>query len=233
MDRAASFDKVLRRLDDLEVVAYDRRGYASAVEVQPRAATVDDHVDDLLAVLQERPAVVVGHSLGGVIALTTAVRRPDLVPAVGVFEPPLPWMGWWPADTAGGAAVAAAEDPAQAAEAFMRRMIGDPLWERLPEKTKAARRAEGAALVADITAVHRDAPFELADVVMPVVVGRGSLARPHQYEGTQRLAAELPDAELYEIEGGRHGSHLSHPDEFAAFVRLVLSKVTGRFGAET
>jgi hypothetical protein len=28
----------------------------------------------------------------------------------------------------------------------------------------------------------------------------------------------------YEIEGAQHGAHLSHPDHFAAFVRVVLER---------
>ena len=231
MDRAASFAKVTRRLADLDVVAYDRRGYASAVDAHPPATSVDDHVDDLLDRVRARPAVVIGHSYGGVVALAAAARHPELVPAVGAFEPPMPWMDWWPPDTAGGAAVAAAEDPAQAAEAFMRRMIGDDMWERLPPSTKAARRAEGPALVADITSVQREAAFVPGDVRVPVLVGRGSRGRPHHQTGTERLVAALPDAELFEIEGGGHGSHLSHPDEFARFVRLVLSKASRPSGA--
>ena len=225
MDRAASFAKVMRRLTDLEVTAYDRRGYASAVHIQPPATSLDDHVDDLLERVGATPAAVIGHSYGGVVALAAAARDPALVPAVGAFEPPMPWLEWWPADTAGGAVVATAEDPAEAAEAFMRRMIGDEMWERLPPSTKAARRADGPALVVDIRSVQDDASFDPGDVRVPVVVGRGSLARAHQYDGTARLAQDLPDAELYEIDGGKHGSHLSHPEEFAAFVRLVLSKV--------
>ena len=225
MDRATSFGKVLRRLDDLEVDAYDRRGYATSVDAEPAATTVADHVDDLLDRVRTRPSVVIGHSYGGVVALAAAARHPELVPAVGAFEPPLPWMPWWPSDTAGGAAVAAAGDPAAAAEAFMRRMIGDRIWERLPSATREARRAEGPALVVDITSIQDVPAFDPADVRVPVVVGRGSESRPHQMDGTSRLVEALPDAELFEVPGGTHGSHLSHPDEFARFVRLVLSKV--------
>ena len=84
MDRAASFLKVTRRLPDLEIVRYDRRGYGRSVGAGT-CATIDDQVDDLLAVMAGEPAVVVAHSLGGVIALAAAVRRPDLIPSVAAF----------------------------------------------------------------------------------------------------------------------------------------------------
>src|SRR5215510_8332553 len=85
--RAASFSKVVRCLRDLRTVVYDRRGYAGSIDVGP-PFTVSVQVDDLLFVMQERPAVVVGHSYGGNIALAAARARPDLVRAVVVFEAP-------------------------------------------------------------------------------------------------------------------------------------------------
>ena len=44
----------------------------------------------------ERPATVVGHSYGGAVAMLAAVRRPDLVTALGLFEPSMQWAPWWP-----------------------------------------------------------------------------------------------------------------------------------------
>ena len=108
----------------------------------------------------------------------------------------------------------------------MRRMVGDQVWERLPPSTKAARRAEGPALVTDILSVQREAAFRPEDVRVPVVLGRGGNARPQHVEGAARLAAELPDVDRFVIEGGGHGSHLSHPDDFARFVRAVLRRAS-------
>ena len=137
MDRSTSFSKVVRRLRDLHTVVYDRRGYASSSDVGP-PFTVASQVDDLLFVMQERPAVVVGHSYGANVALAAAQARPDLVRAVVVFEAPMPWADWWP-HTSGGYSivkrVAADDDPADISERFMRRMIGDERWERLPAAT--------------------------------------------------------------------------------------------------
>jgi pimeloyl-ACP methyl ester carboxylesterase len=42
MDRAASFGRVMRRLGDLDVVAYDRRGYAGSLGTGP-ATTLAEH----------------------------------------------------------------------------------------------------------------------------------------------------------------------------------------------
>src|SRR5688572_26246204 len=134
MDRATSFAKVRRRLEESgghEVLTLDRAGYGSRVDAPPPAGRgrIATDVDDLLELVDgsDGPAVMIGHSYGGHVAMAAAIRRPDLVPAIGVFETPLAWMPWWPSDTSGGVAVraAAAGTPADAAEAFMRSIVGD------------------------------------------------------------------------------------------------------------
>ncbi|MBW3668504.1 MAG: alpha/beta hydrolase [Actinobacteria bacterium] len=224
LDRATSFERTRRHLADVDTTTYDRRGYGRAVDADPPARTFEDHVDDLLARLDARPTVLVGHSLGGNVALTAAVRRPEVVRAVVTYEAPMPWEPWWPSDTAGGAAVQAG-DAARAAEVFMRRMIGDQRWQRLPERTKEARRREGVALLADLAGLRAGRPFDPADVRVPVVVGVGSESRPHQKDAAPRLVASLPDAELVVIEGASHGAHLSHPAEFAGLARRALARL--------
>lgn len=226
MDRGASFLKVTRRLRDLHCVRYDRRGYGRSVTAEP-AGSIAEQVGDLAAVIERRPSVVVGHSLGGVIALGLAHEQPELVLALAVFEAPMGWAPWWPAGSAGNDALAvlAERGPEDAAEVFMRRMVGDEGWERLPPSTRAARRAEGRALVAEIGAM-RDArpPYEPDAITAPLVVGRGSDTAPHHLRASDELAAAVGGAELVVIEGAGHGAHTSHPDEFAAFVRRAVAR---------
>jgi pimeloyl-ACP methyl ester carboxylesterase len=97
LDRAASFTRVIRRLDDLHTVAYDRRGYYRSRHALPLNTTLDGHIDDLLAVVGGRPSVVVGHSYGGDIALGAALRGGPAAGIVSVvaYEPPMPWLGAW------------------------------------------------------------------------------------------------------------------------------------------
>jgi pimeloyl-ACP methyl ester carboxylesterase len=78
---------------DYALVLIDQRGHGES----PRftAAQLESHpgdqmVEDAIGILEQldRP-VVVGHSLGGAVALAAAVRRPELVRAV-VLEDPAP-----------------------------------------------------------------------------------------------------------------------------------------------
>jgi pimeloyl-ACP methyl ester carboxylesterase len=222
MDRAATFVKTIRLLRDLDVVRYDRRGYGRSLSAGV-AESVQAHVDDLLAVVDDRAAVVVGHSLGGVIAACAAVARPDLVPSVGAFESPMSWLSSWPTRSAGGQALAASDG--EAAERFMRGIVGDAGWEALPERTRAARRAESPALVTELASLRATAPYAPAEITVPVLAGYGSESKPYHQDAARRLADEAPLGELVVIEGSGHAAPLTHASRFAEFVRRAVARV--------
>ena len=243
LDRGASFARVVRRLDDLHTITYDRRGYQGSRDAGPPPADLDGQVDDLLAVIDGRPAVVVGHSLGGVVALAAALRPagPGPLLAVAAYEPPLPWAGPWaqrprPAPPSGPGAHGASrldhDDPGLAAERFFRRMVGDTAWERLDEAGRAGRQADGPALVADLAYVRTSkAPFDVAALTVPAVFGRGSDSLPHHRAAVGWLTQEAVGSELVEIAGAGHGAHLTHPDAFARFVRAAVRRVPRKAGS--
>jgi len=237
MDRGASFLKACRQVPGQSIL-YDRRGYGRSVSAGV-AVHLRPHIDDLHAVLAatvnpSQGCVLVGHSLGGVLALAAAQEDPARVRAVGAFEAPMPWTTWWPGSSAGGRAVerSASEGPAAAAEDFMRRMIGNERWERLPPSTKEARRAEGPALLAELVAMRSldEPPYDLAAIAQPIVSGYGTRSLPHHIDAAKRLATNARDAELVVIEGAFHGAHYSHPKEFAAFNDRVRSRAGGPRG---
>lgn len=226
MDRAASFGRVMRRLGDLDVCAYDRRGYATSLS----AGTADDldaQAADLHRVARWTGAdrvVVVGHSLGGTVALRWAEGAPDGLVSLGAFESPVPTLDNY---RSGGADVALAADrtggPRAAAEAFYRFVVGDRTWDGLRERDRETRRAEGAQLVAELRDLQRpDGSPRLDAVAVPVVVGLGGASVGAWRAAAEELAERLPRATRFDIAGAGHGAHLSHPDEFARYVRAVL-----------
>ena len=72
-------------------ITYDRRGTGRSGRDDWPGRGADQHADDaaaLLDALDAAPAVVLGVSSGGVVALALAARHPDLVERVVAWEPP-------------------------------------------------------------------------------------------------------------------------------------------------
>jgi pimeloyl-ACP methyl ester carboxylesterase len=223
MDRHTSFARVRARLMvTCHVVSYDRRGYAGSRDAQPAAEHMTDHIDDLEAIVAERPCTVAGHSYGGAVVLGLAERRPDLVKSALVYEPPLAWMEWWPHH---GTQPPQYRDVTgeQAAESFLRRQIGDRRYELLPLTVREEVMKDGDALIAELTAIRLDpAPFEIANITPPVLVVCGAASDERHHRATAALAEALPAGSLHEVAEANHGGHQSHPAEFT---RLVLAAV--------
>lgn len=221
MDRATSFTRLTAKLRDWTVVAYDRRGYGHSSHLGP-PEDFGVQVDDLVEVLAGRPSLAFGHSLGGDVVLTTLFRHPGLITAAVVWEPPQPWLPFWPEESVsrGAGSHLAPEDRA---EWFMRRMVGDRIWERLPSATRAQRRAEGRTLDAELRSLGGSCPFDPSAIRVPVIVGRGGESRVHHRRASRELAASLPAGELAEIPDAGHGAHLSHPAEVAELIRRAAS----------
>ena len=242
LDRSTSFVRVVRRLSDLHTVVYDRRGYHRSRRALPLNTTLDGHVDDLLEVIDGRAAVIVGHSYGGDVALGAALRHEGSASIAGVaaYEPPMPWLNQ---ESAGPDRSEGGRNPGWSgghgdgtdhhatAERFFKRMVGEAAWDRLPETARAARRAEGPALAAELGAIRMaKAPFDVTTLGIPAVFGRGELSSPRHRQSGAWLVEHTPDAELVEIAGAGHGAHLTHPDAFAAMIRQVLERVARTAG---
>ncbi|HVE19560.1 MAG TPA: alpha/beta hydrolase [Ilumatobacteraceae bacterium] len=226
MDRSAGMLRLSRRLDaDFRVLRYDRRGYGRSFP-HPGPFTMDAQMDDLVALLAGRKAVLVGHSYGGNVALATADHHAHLVAGVAVYETPLSWEPWWPGTTAGSIAVAESGKPREAAERFMRRILGEQRWQALPERSKEMRRNEGLAMVEELADLRRNQPWVAENITVPVITSYGSLGAPHHRDG-MRYAAELLGCPVVEMPDCRHDAPLSHPDLFRSLVVDPLIQMVG------
>jgi pimeloyl-ACP methyl ester carboxylesterase len=216
MDRNTSFARVAEALAPAAVVRYDRRGYGRSRALGTGPFTA--HVDDLVSVLDGRPAVVVGHSFGGLVAMAAAARCPDLVVATGSYEAPLPWLDWWRYRRD-----LLAADPEGAAERFLRHHIGDDRWERLPRRWRDERRAEGRAMAHENEGLGPpEPPFDPGRLTVPVVIGRGSRSGARAERGATELLDLLPDAIEHVVSGAAHEAPAQDPAGYAAFVRATV-----------
>lgn len=208
-DSDASFDGVVAELlPAFTVVTYDRRGWGQSRDDDP-PASLADHALDTLTVIGERRATVVGHSYGGTVGLMAAFLRPDRVAALAVFEPTVPWTDWWPDYDE------MMERSAPLAPMFRR-------WnEGAPRRSPETRAADALSMARDFSFVA-EAPFDLADLAVPRLVGGSVDTTPWDYESGDRLA-DILDADLVRFENAGHTVHRTHPREFAAFARRAAA----------
>src|SRR5207244_4822582 len=84
-----------RLLPHLAAVAPDLRGHGQS-DAPPSGYAPTDYANDLLQLIQTElqdhgpaPVPVIGHSLGALVAMSTAELRPDLVSWLVLLDPPL------------------------------------------------------------------------------------------------------------------------------------------------
>jgi pimeloyl-ACP methyl ester carboxylesterase len=177
----------------------------------------------LLDHLKLRAPVLVGHSMGGAVAMQMALDRPGAVARL-VLANTLPSFL---TDTAGKRAMLWLRlllmgllGPRRMSEIMTRRLYPHPGQARL--RAKVARRNarnDRTAYIASIRALTRwSVRDRLGELAMPVLV----LASEHDYfEGdeVERFVAALPRGRLIRFSGARHGLPLERP---GAFNRAVL-----------
>ena len=117
-------------------------------------------------------------------------------------------------------------DPADAAEAFLVRMIGRDRWNQLPEKTKNQRRREGRALRDELSNLRIRPPWDAESIGIPVLCGHGTHGTEHHIVGARRLASMLPNAQVVSVQDAGHGAPITHPGEFHSL--LVVPHLEGK-----
>ncbi|MFF3445274.1 alpha/beta fold hydrolase [Streptosporangium sp. NPDC002721] len=221
MDRSASFSRVVARLEGWTAAGYDRRGWGGSQALAIPDTRLADHVADLVALAARLPRpVLAGHSYGGLVALCAAAERPDLVDAVVAYEPPVPWLPWWPALAPWERLVLKSDSPVTAATLLHRAVAGGPPT----PATRSAIEAAGPALLremADPTLDHEF--FDPAALAVPVVTASGSRSLQHHRDTARHLADLIPTADHHEIDDTAHLAHVTHPAAFADLIRQAAA----------
>lgn len=230
LDRSAGLLRLSRRLGDrYRVLRYDRRGYGRST---PHGGPFDmlGQIDDLETVLEvvdaSRRVVLFGHSFGGNVALAYADRHPDRVAAVFTYESPMSWAEWWPSDAVGARALDGHVDPGDAAERFMRGLIGDERWAKLPPGTRDARRSEGPAIIGELDDLRRNPPWVGDRVTAPVLALYGALGREQHRRAAEAIAAEVVSGTARGVDDARHFGPNTHPDAVAEIVDRFVAAAT-------
>ena len=219
LGRGRSFDRIADVLaPECRMLWYDRRGYGASAGVAAPVG-IDVHVADLLTVLDGRRAVLVGHSFGGVIAMGVAVRAPESVGALVLYETSLAWVPGWDDSIMQG--VFASDDPETAA---LRVMLG-ARYDAMGKEEQARRRVEASAFIAEEQSARRATPpFVVADIQAPVVYGRSDPAVMPVV--VDYLCREVPEIDVVTLAGAGHHAHRTAPEAFAGLVRRGLDRAS-------
>jgi pimeloyl-ACP methyl ester carboxylesterase len=221
-DGGRSFERVASVLEDeCRTLRYDRRGYGAAVDAEGAPVGIEGHIDDLIQVLDGEPAVVVGHSFGGVTVLGAALRAPKLVQAVVLYETGIAWAPEW--DDTPMQRLLGGEDP----EGEGLRKLFPRLYESMSDDARSRLRREARAFVTEERSVRTGRPpYDIAGLTAPLVVGSS---------GTDRFAAMSDhlrrvhgDVDTVVIPDGGHNAHRTAPEAFADLVRRGISHAAGR-----
>jgi esterase len=215
-------------------IVYDRRGFGRSERPDPFVTNVRLHADDAAALLEAlgaSPAVVIGRSHGGEIAVDLALRHPDRVRALVLCEGGglslssafQQWLGGLHERLF----AAADADMGTVAEVFLRGALGDAAWERLPDPVRQVFTANGPAIVAEERGGMLDASaVELGTITQPTLIVGARDSGPGFAEATELLAKAMPEARVEWVEGG-HLIDVAHP-AVLAFVDEVLEQVGTR-----
>jgi esterase len=210
-------------------IVYDRRGFARSERPDPLVMDVGQHTDDaaaLIDALAAAPAIVIGRSQGGEIAVDLTLRYPDRVRALALLEGGglslSDTLTQWLANLDAEVFAAAEVDMNTVGETMLRSAVGDGAWEGLPEPVKQIFTANGPAIVAEHRGGLLDVSGEqLGTIVQPTLIVGATDSGPAFAEATNLMAAAMPSARVEWVEGG-HIINPAHPIVLA-FVGEVLA----------
>jgi len=222
-----------------KTVAYDRRGFGETRAEPEDFSALADLVAVLEATADDQPAILVGCSLGGRIALDAALRHPSRVRALVLIAPN----------------VAGAADPVytpdietliiQSRQAEASGDLGRlnamkaRLW--LDGPLAPEGRVVGAArdLLLDMNGIAlRCPPFgsevdirpffhRLHEIAVPTLVVWGDLDFPYVQERCRQVVASVPDAESHEMPGVAHLPNLERPAEITTLIAEFIRRRAG------
>jgi pimeloyl-ACP methyl ester carboxylesterase len=247
----------------LEGWAVDLPGFGRSNPPPRGRYTIGGHVRAVIDVLehvrrqpgdpQGHPVHLLGNSLGGLVSLVVAARRPDLVATLTLISPAMPvyrvpaafsralLLLLLPGTTTLAERQLAGVTPEQSVRSMIRMCFGDPARvprERVEQAVEEMRaRAEQPwanralagsmrGLISSYLRVGRANAWRLAaSLQQPTLVVWGDRDRLVDPALAPRLAAAVPDARLRVLEGIGHVAMLEAPEVTA---RLVLGMLEER-----
>jgi pimeloyl-ACP methyl ester carboxylesterase len=220
-------------------IAYDRRGFGRSRCAPSR--DFGEHAADARALLDRldaRPAVLVGWSSGGTVALEIALSDPEAVAGLVLIEPPfhgqlhptLTVLRQYPRVQL----LRLRGRHEEAALTFLRTMTsssaGGNSFDTLPQHLRDEMLADAASTTEEFIPSLRPPTGEhlrsrrVASIRCPARILVGERSDPWLRRNSRRLAKALPTARLIEIPGATHSLPVEVPEEVPRHVDEVVAE---------
>ena len=232
------WDKVLQPLAQTHrTIAYDRRAYyRTRGDPPPRQRYNEQHAEDLVALLralEATPATILAWSAGAFYALHSALKYPDVVRHLVLYEPPLyairnisfPVLITF----AKIFFLKAVGKPQAAAKTFARMVLaysdGRNSYESLPPELRAGLARDSRTLLAELAAGTGEElnPEILQTLNAPVTLLFGELSHLSLRQAMDQLACIFPLAPLVRLPGANDLAQVDRPQAFVRAVSGVLA----------
>jgi pimeloyl-ACP methyl ester carboxylesterase len=222
-----------------KAIGYDRRGFGETRAEKENFSAVADLLEVIDAVGNGAPAILVGCSQGGRIALDAAVLHPSHVRALVLIAPaasgaPEPI---YPPDIEG--LMARLKDAEQAGDLDRVNAIKAHLWLDGPLQPEGRVAGEARRLFLDMNAIALRSPpigsnldvaptfHRLGEISAPSLVLWGDLDFPHIQERCRHIATAMPNGSGHVLTGMAHLPSLERPAEIT---RLLAEFIDGCSG---
>jgi pimeloyl-ACP methyl ester carboxylesterase len=180
------------------------------------------HADDLEARLGGEPAALVGASFGGEVCLEAAARRPELVSDLVLMDARVPDHDW------SEEVIAFAEEEDRlleegdldAAADLNARFWAPAVADRVRPMQRRSFELQLSSAAEEVVPER----IELAAIQARTLVVVGEADKADFRAIAERLAEEIPQAELVTLPGVTHLPSLERPEETAALVREFLGR---------
>jgi pimeloyl-ACP methyl ester carboxylesterase len=212
-------------------VAWDMPGYGHSAPIEPYTFKgLAQSCVQLIESLQSKSVILVGHSMGGMVAQEVVARRPDLVsrlvlcgtsPAFG--KPDGDWQREFISQRT--APLDAGKSMADLAETLVPQMVGPG---SLPEGVRLATHCMGMVPAATYRRaleciVTFDRRANLANINVPTLLIAGEHDRNAPPSVLKKMAETIPRSTFIEMKGIGHLQNLEAPDEFDGMLLNFLS----------
>ncbi|MDQ2138812.1 alpha/beta hydrolase [Alcaligenaceae bacterium B3P038] len=218
-------------------IAYDRRGFGETQTNEEKFSCIADLKAVLDALAPDRPAILVGCSQGGRVAIDAALAHPELVRALVLISASVSGMpeAVYPPDIA--PLIKHLQDAAAAGDvdrinAMKARLFLDGPYAAEGRVTGAARQLfldmNGIALRSPPTGTNVDtAPAfdRLGEIAVPTLVLAGDLDFPHIQDRARHTAATIPNARFQALGGVAHLPSLEPANPIAHHVQAFIASL--------